>query len=128
MPKYLSAAWHDMAKALSQRFPAHEGVSARLLFVVTGGPDGDCKYHQIIEDGRVIEQALGDCADPKVTMTVSWDDSVKMQSGELDANVAFMQGRMKVAGDMGTLMKLMPLTMHPDYRAMQAELRAQTEY
>lgn len=128
MPKYLTAEWHEQAKALSQRFPAHEGVSARLLFVVTGGPDGDFKYHQIIEDGRIQEQALGECAEPDATMTVSWADSVKMHGGELDTNVAFMQGRMKVAGDMGTLMKLMPLTMNPDYREMQAELRANTEF
>ena len=49
-------------------------------------------------------------------MTLTATDSVKVQKGELDANAAFMQGRMKVAGNMATLMRLMPLTSSPSTR------------
>ena len=47
--------------------------------------------------------------DPTFT-TLTGTDFVKVQKGELDANAAFMQGRMKVAGNMAKLMQLMPLT------------------
>ena len=53
---------------------------------------------------------------------------MKIQKGELDANAAFMQGRMKVAGDMGKFMHLLPLTNSPEYQALQAELREGASY
>jgi putative sterol carrier protein len=128
MAKYLSQEWHDKAKELAQTFPERAGATARMAYVVTGSPEGDIQYHQIIESGKVTEQGLGLCEEPEITMTVSWDDSVKVQKGELDANAAFMQGRMKVAGNMAKMMALMPLTMSPEYKAIQESLREHTEY
>ena len=31
-----------------------------MQYVVTGGPDGDIKYYWILEDGKLLESALGD--------------------------------------------------------------------
>jgi hypothetical protein len=39
-----------------------------------------------------------------------------------------MQGRMKVTGNMGKLMSLLPLTQSEDYKAIQEEIRRVTEY
>ena len=52
-------------------------------------------------------QRLATLDDADFTMTLTYDDSVKIQKGELDANAAFMQGRMKVSGNMGKLMSEM---------------------
>ena len=52
----------------------------------------------------------------------------KVQQGELDPNAAFMQGRMKVTGNMAKLMSLLPLTNSPEYRALQEQIREITEY
>lgn len=128
MAKYLSQEWHDIAKELAQTFPDRAGATARMAYVVSGAPDGDIKYYQVIENGKVLEQSTGELADADFTMNVSWDDSVKVQKGDLDANAAFMQGRMKVTGNMGKLMALMPLTMSPEYKAIQEQIRTQTEY
>ena len=62
------------------------------------------------------------------TLTTTYDDSVKIQKGELDPNAAFMQGRMKVTGNMGKLMSLMPLTQSPEYKAIQQKINEITEY
>ena len=128
MAKYLSQAWHERAKELAQTFPERAGATARMVYVVSGGPDGDIIYHQVIENGKVLQQGLGACENAEITMTVSWDDSVKIQTGELDANAAFMQGRMKVGGNMAKLMALMPLTMSPEYKEIQVSIRTHTEY
>jgi putative sterol carrier protein len=61
-------------------------------------------------------------------MTLTYDDSVQVQKGELDPNAAYMQGRMKVAGNLGKLMQLMPLTTGPEYKALQKKIRGITEY
>jgi putative sterol carrier protein len=43
------------------------------------------------------------------TISVSLETFEKMVKGELDATSAFMQGKLRVAGDMGLAMKLGPI-------------------
>ena len=130
MARYLTPEWHKQALALSQTFPEKPGATANVGYHVTGGPDGDIHYFMVIVDGRVTQQALGDRDDLDVTLVSTYDDSVRVQRGELDANAAFMQGKVKVAngGRMGKLMALMPLTMSPDYKRISAEIRSITEF
>jgi putative sterol carrier protein len=66
--------------------------------------------------------------DPEVTMTETYEDAMKIQKGELDPNAAFMQGRIKVQGNMAKLMALMPLTNAPEYKALQKEIQEITDY
>ncbi len=40
------------------------------------------------------------------TILVTWDDFLKMRAGELDGTMAFMQGKLKVEGDMSVAMQL----------------------
>ena len=128
MPKYLTQEWLDEARELAKDQPERPGASTSIQYVVTGGPDGEIKYYWVLENGKLLESQLGEIADPEITMTSTYEDSVKIQQGELDANAAFMQGRMKVAGNMGKLMSLMPLTMSPEYKVTQEKIRAVTDY
>ena len=128
MTKYLSPEWIDEARALAESQPERPGASARMQYVVTGSDDGEIKYWWRLEDGKLLESALGSLDDADFTMTLSYADSVKIQNGELDANAAFMQGRMKVTGNMGKLMQLMPLTNSPEYKELQIAIRAITEF
>jgi alkyl sulfatase BDS1-like metallo-beta-lactamase superfamily hydrolase len=128
MVKYLSQEWLDETRVLAEGQPERPGASAQMQYVVTGGPDGDLKYYWILQDGRLLESALGSAPDPDITLTLTYEDSVKVQNGELDANAAFMQGRMKVAGNMGKLMQLLPLTNSPEYKALQAEVLQITDF
>jgi predicted lipid carrier protein YhbT len=128
VPKYLTQEWLDESRALAQDQPERPGASATMQFVVTGGPDGDLKYYWKIENGRLAESSLGELPDAEVTLTTTYQDSVAIQKGELDANAAFMQGKTKVTGNMGKLMQLMPLTMSPEYKALQEKVQAITTF
>jgi putative sterol carrier protein len=128
MAKYLTQEWLDLQAELAAGFPEKPGATARMQYVVTGGPDGDTTYYSAIKDGKLLENRLGEDPEAEFTLTQSYDDSVKVLQGELDANAAFMQGRVKVTGNMGKLMSLMPLTQSPEYKAIIAELAAQTEF
>jgi putative sterol carrier protein len=128
MAKYLTQEWLDLNKELGQEFPERPGATARMQYVVTGAPEGDVSYYWVLENGKILESTLGTDASADFTITSTYDDSVKIAKGELDANAAFMQGRMKVTGNMGKLMSLMPLTQSPEYKAITAKLAANTEF
>ncbi len=128
MAKYLTQDWLDLQCQLAQEFPERPGATARMQYVVTGAPDGDVKYFVVVDNGKMVEAQLGEDAEAEFTLSATYDDSVKVLKGELDANAAFMQGKMKVAGNMGKLMSLMPLTQSPEYKDIQAKVAEQTEY
>jgi putative sterol carrier protein len=128
MAKYLTQEWMDRAKELAQDFPETPGATVRMQQVVTGAPEGDVTYYTVIENGKTLEQNLGDDPQAEVTLTNSYDDAVKIMKGELDANAAFMQGRVKVTGNMAKIMSLMPLTNKPEYKDIQEKLRSETEF
>ncbi len=129
MPKYLTQEWMDTAKQLAADFPETPGASVRMQQVVTGAPDGgDIKYYTVIENGKTVEQTLGEDPQAEVTLTNTYEDAVKIMKGELDANAAFMQGKVKVTGNMAKMMSLMPLTSKPEYKQIQEKLRAATEF
>ena len=128
MAKYLSQEWLEQGKKLSASQPERPGATARMQYVVTGGPDGDIRYYWVLENGKLQESSLGELPDADFTMTMTYADSVAVQNGDLDANAAFMQGRIKVTGNMGTLMQLMPLTMSPEYKQLQEQVRGMTEF
>ena len=128
MAKFLTQEWLDLQKKLGQEFPERPGATARMQYKITGGPDGDVVFYTVIENGKILENALGEDPEAEFTMTSSHDDFMQSSKGELDANAAFMQGRLKVAGNMGKLMSLMPLTQSAEYKAIAAKVSAETEY
>ena len=104
MAKWLTQEWLDEGKKLAEGQPERPGASARLQYVITGGPDGDIRYYWVLENGKLLESRLGELADAEVTLTQSYEDAMRIQKNELDANAAFMQGRVKVTGNMAKLM------------------------
>jgi putative sterol carrier protein len=128
MPKYLSQEWLDESRKLAESQPVRPGATAHIQYHTTGGPDGEVKYYWVLEDGKLLDSKLGEDPDNDFTITMIYDDAVKVQKGELDPNAAFMQGKMKVTGNMAKLMSLLPLTNSPEYRALQEEIRGITDF
>jgi putative sterol carrier protein len=128
MAKYLSQEWLDESRKLAQDQPVRPGATANMQYAVVGTPEGDVRYYWILEDGKLLDSQLGELPDSDFTLTMTYEDAMKVQKGELDANAAFMQGRMKVTGNMAKLMALLPLTNSPEYRALQEQIRQVTEY
>ena len=128
MAKFLSQEWLDLQRDRAQEFPERPGATARMQYKITGGPDGDVAFYTVIDNGKILENALGEDPQAEFTMTVTHDDFAKTSKGELDDNAAFMQRRLKVTGNMGKLMALMPLTQSPEYKAIAEKVNAETEY
>jgi alkyl sulfatase BDS1-like metallo-beta-lactamase superfamily hydrolase len=129
MAQFLSQEWLDEGAKLAEDQPERPGATARMQYVVTGVPEqGDVQYYWILENGKLLESKVGEISDADFTITTSYEDSKRIQLGELDANAAFMQGRMKVTGNMGKLMSLMPLTQSPEYKELQEKIKGFTDF
>ncbi len=128
MPKWLTQEWLDETRKMAEGQPERPGASATMQYVVTGGPEGEIQYYWVLENGKLKESKLGTLPDAEVTLTQTFEDAMKIQKGELDANAAFMQGRVKVTGNMAKLMSLLPLTNAPEYKDLQAKISEVTEY
>ena len=74
------------------------GVDTVVQFKFTGAQASI--WYVVIKDQK-CESTEGLHPSPKMTMTVDSEDYIKISTGELDATMAFMKGKVKVSGDMG---------------------------
>ena len=79
------------------------GVEAIIQYHLTGSEGGDWIIQ--INDGMIDIQP-GVSPDPKVTLTADAQDYKDVILGRSNAMQAFMQGKLKLAGDLSLAMKL----------------------
>ena len=108
--KFLSEEWATtMTEALnsSDDFKkAAAGQQVKLQQVVTDTPDGgETKYYFTLDGGNA-QVGLGEIADAEATITQNYGTAVAIVKQELNAQNAFMQGKLKVSGNMMKLMQL----------------------
>ena len=84
-----------------------QGLDSLIHFKFTGAEPGE--WNAQIKDGKVVV-TKGETPKPaNMTLTADSADYVKIFTGELDGMQAFMQGKIKLAGDLNLAMKLMQM-------------------
>lgn len=118
--KFLSDEW---LKEVEARLNANDAVQtaakgqqAKLQNVVTGAPDGETHYHLVLDNGQ-ISIGRGDVDGPDATLTSDYETAVAMSKQEVTGQAAFMQGKMKIAGNLMKVMQLQAI-----FNAMPAAL------
>lgn len=101
----------DIAKIFPQmveRFDPKkaEGINAAIQFDL-GGDNGGMYWLKIM-DGAA-QTGEGAVENPKLTLKASAEDFAGMLAGAVNPMQAFMTGKIKIQGDTGLAMKLMPL-------------------
>ncbi len=82
------------------------GIDAVIQFKLSGAQAAD--WVITIKDGKcTVGQGIAPA--PKLTVSADSANFVKIFSGQVDPMQAFMQGKLKVAGDLSLAMKLMGL-------------------
>jgi putative sterol carrier protein len=66
------------------------------------------QYHFTVANEKIDVQ-LGKHASPNITITMKEGDYLDMINGKLNGQMAFMTGKLKIAGDMGLALKLQSL-------------------
>src|SRR4030067_692760 len=79
------------------------GLDATIQFKFTGADPGE--WYATIKDGK-CEVSKGAHASPKMTLTADSSDYIKIFTGEIDGMKAFMEGKLKLAGDLNLAMKV----------------------
>ncbi|HEX9467206.1 MAG TPA: SCP2 sterol-binding domain-containing protein [Acidimicrobiia bacterium] len=125
--KFLTREWVDLVRTSvvgrDVRGAAH---STSVQIVVNGAPDGETTWHARV-DHEKVDAELGPAADADIVLTVTYADAVAIVQGALEPSVAFMQGRMKTAGDSGQLLDLLAATSSSAFRDARARIAATTE-
>ena len=102
MPQISSAS--EAFALIGEQFDAGKaaGVTGSILFDLSG--EGGGKWTLDIGDGA-YSVAEGGVESPTTTLLMSDEDFVGMVNGTVNAMAAFMQGKIKLQGDMGLAMK-----------------------
>jgi putative sterol carrier protein len=107
MARFLSSAWvEELDAAVRDDDRVRRATAGTRLVVgqvVTGTPEGDVRYAIHVDDGTVrVREGDLDAAD--VTFTQDHPTALAIASGQLPAQQAFMEGRLRVSGDLALLM------------------------
>jgi putative sterol carrier protein len=105
--KFLSEEWaRDVTTALNSHGGFKNAIGAAELgiqFQVEDAPEGDVNYY-LKSSGGTSNMAIGTLDDPDVTLKQSYDTASAISKGELNAQTAFMTGKLKVSGNLAKLM------------------------
>ena len=129
MIRYLSLDWinalaAEVASSEQMRTVA-ESHRIGVTQVVTDGPEGDVTYHLSVGDGEATFGA--GVAEPEdVKMEQDWATAVAVATGELNAQEAFIGGRIRLYGDQQRLLESQPVFGVLD--AVFATVRGHTIY
>lgn len=110
--RYLSLAW---IRELTREVAASDTLATLaqdhtigVTQIVTDGPEGDVTYHLQVGDGEARFGAGP--ADPEhIRMEQDWETAVAVATGELNAQEAFVTGRIRFVGDQHVLIANQPV-------------------
>jgi putative sterol carrier protein len=82
---------------------AMNGVDLSLQFTVTDAPSGEIDYYLTVGDGAAV-LALGTLDDADASVGSDYATAAAIAKGELNVQMAFMTGKIKVGGNMAKVM------------------------
>ena len=98
----------DIFKQMPQQFDASKAKNANFSIQFDLSGDNGGQWFAKIADGK-CDTGEGTIEAPSATIRMDATDYVKMTSGELNPMAAFMTGKVKVEGDLNSVMQLQSL-------------------
>ncbi len=127
--KYLTPEWVDDLDRAAQASEAIRAAAPDLVLVVehvvTGAPEGTVRYYIEFDHGAT-RLRFGRAPRADASFTEDHETAVAVSRGAINAQSAFMSGRLRVTGDMDKLMAAQPAFVALD--AALDDARARTTY
>jgi len=121
--QFLSEDHFEAARAALAADQGFQGAIANVdfsaQFDVSGAPDGDIVYYLKVSGGDT-ETDLGPLEGADVTVSSDYETSQAISKGELNVQMAFMTGKIKVGGNVAKIM--MHQNVINDYARVLADL------
>ncbi|MEX2323958.1 MAG: SCP2 sterol-binding domain-containing protein [Acidimicrobiia bacterium] len=109
MAKFLTDEWLE---ALETALSGHEGftsaiggVDLTLSFEVTDPPEDRLLAYTLALDNGSVAVASGGSDSADATISSTYQTAVAISKGELNTQMAFMTGKIKITGNMGKLLQ-----------------------
>jgi len=101
---------HEILERFSGLDPTRtQGINGVMFFDFAG--EGGGQWTLTLKDEQGVKLEEGETAVPDVTFVMEAQDFLAIANGEMNPISAFMQGRVKVSGDMALAMRLQSLLM-----------------
>ena len=127
--RYLSLEWLAALTAEVAASAAMQALAGEhtigVTQVVTGGPEGTVVYHLQVGAGAAAFGA-GSAFPEDVRMEQTWDTAVGVANGKVNAQEAFIKGRILLTGSQQKLVESQPVFGALD--AVFTSVRERTEY
>ena len=127
--RYLSLEWID---ALTQAVASNEAIAAiaaehtvGITQTVTGGPEGDVTYHLQVTNGHA-SFGPGAAFPEDVRFEQDWETATAVATDKLNAQQAFITGRIRLYGSQEKLVASTPVFAALDQ--VFSKVRTFTEY
>jgi hypothetical protein len=104
--RYLSPEWLAAAADAIAHDAGLQGAAADISLIleqtVTDGPDGTVSWHIVLHRGTA-RLVPGSAAQADLRFTTTWSTACAVALGELAAPTAFLEGRLRVGGNLTLL-------------------------
>jgi putative sterol carrier protein len=97
---------HHIPSKLKAKPDLIQKINAIYQFNISGPGGGTWTVDCTQPDGKI---AAGPATNPRCTVAATDGDFLNIVNGKLNAQMAFMSGKLKIQGDMGLAMKLQQL-------------------
>lgn len=130
MPALLTDAWFEAVAGVVAAAPAPApaaGAGVTVAVAVADAPDGVAGtwWWSTLDGGWAV--GPGSRADATVTVTLPWADLQQVVAGDLRLGVGYMQGRIKVDGPTGAVLRVLACADSPRLQDIRRSVGALTD-
>ncbi len=125
--EFLSDEWHDMVAQVGADSPKVVTPDTRFRFKVEKGPNGTQNFVWVLADGMLQSSEMAPRGyKPDIAITMKYPVFVDVVSGNLGFSVGYMRGDVKLEGNPGAVVRLVPELDRDEWVELLSKIWART--